>query len=58
MIRKHDRPWPIPLVHQVEELGKDGGAACHGVELADAGHHYSPRNAAWKAKDCAVYAAA
>lgn len=58
MLLQHDGSWPIPSLHKIEELCEDGGTACHGVELADAGYHDSPCDATWIAKDCAVDRAA
>ena len=54
VVLQHDRPWPIPLVHEVEELGKNCSAASHGIELADAGDHDSPRDSSGVTEDCAV----
>jgi hypothetical protein len=57
MLLQHDGPWPLPFVHEVEELGQDGRSAGHGVELAYARNHDSPCDTAGVAKNRAVYRA-
>ena len=57
MVFQHDRPRPIPLVHEVKEFGENGRTTGHGIELADASDHNSPSNSSRITKDRTVYAA-
>jgi hypothetical protein len=54
MVLQHTRPWPVPLVHEGEELGEDGRTAGLGVELTDASDHDGPGDSTGIADDSAV----